>query len=712
MRLVHWGLGLLALVLVVVAGSAAATHYRYGTISWEPTGNGNEVLFTGGQAWRASAFGNPAVGDVIPGEGCISTGESCVQIYLKVNARSVVNDYFSATFVDAAGNDGIRWTYSAPNNNGQPWQVSWGSCCRISPISSGNLHVNNPDQSESLATTVDLTAPPNSSPRSTLPPINACPREALCTIPIPAADAEGDALSYRLATAGEAGDGNYVPPGAPNAPNQAAIDGATGVLTWDTRGATVGASDVHTLYSIQVAIEDGRAKTPLDFFIEILPEGVSPPYWVTPPTPCGQTLSVAANSSLSFDVRAQSDDVARIVSVSHLGLPPGATFPTPTPANPTDGTFTWTPTQAGTYLVVFAAEDDLGYPAPACPVTIQVLLHPAPTFTTPTTCGPAPAVRGVQGASLSFPLVANSSNLSRTVTIALAVGPGDLALTSSTPGNPASATAAWASPVAGRWNATFRATDSGGIRATCIVPLEISGPPIADAGPATCVRLGQDVAFDGSASRMPFDIGAIASYAWTFPDGTTASGPLVTRTFSDPAEVGWTTTTLTVTSTDGLVGTDTIDVEVIDGLDGRVAMARDEYTPFQRVSGVVSGRACEGPAAGAAVGIVVRYTTGDAARDDLLATLLGEPGRPLVVWSGAGALGADGSLAFDVPFSIAERFGLPLGLANPISTLLLLQGEYVVETTVELAPDARTEPTTSFRVVVDRQFPLDEEVSP
>src|SRR5687768_14940231 len=183
MRLVHWGLGLLALVLVVIAGSAAATHYRYGTLSWEPTDAPNEVVFTGGQAWRASAFGSPDVGDIVPGESCIQAGDgACIQPYLKVNARSAANDWFSATFVDAAGNEGLRHTYAAPNNNGAPWQATWSSCCRISSVSSGNYHVNNPDQSEALTTHVDLAAPPNSAPRSTLPPINACPREAMCSI--------------------------------------------------------------------------------------------------------------------------------------------------------------------------------------------------------------------------------------------------------------------------------------------------------------------------------------------------------------------------------------------------------------------------------------------------------------------------------------------------------------------------------------------------
>lgn len=478
MRLVYWTLGLSAL-LILVAGSAAATHYRYGTLSWAPTENPNEVVFTGGQAWRASAFGSPAVGQVVRGEGCIDTGDDgCEPIYLKVNARSEVNDYFSATFVDALGNEGIRHAYPAPNNGGAPWSVEWASCCRISSSSSGNAHINNPDQSESLQTYVDL-ASANSAPRSTLPPINACPREALCQIPIPATDAESDAIAFRLSSASEAGDPAYVPPGPPYATNAATIDAQSGILSWDTRGALVsGTPAEHTLYSVQVMLEDSLTQTPLDFFIEILPVDASPPYWVSPPTPCGQTIAAPVGASLAFDVVARSDDAARIVRVSHLGLPPGAAFPPVAPGNPASGVFSWTPTaaQVGSYLVVFAAEDDLGYPAPACPVTLQVGFGDPPAFSSPVACGVAGLVRGVEGYPISFPVTAYSPNASLDVTVALVSGPAGLAFPTAGPSNPAGGVASWPAAYVGAPPAVFRATDTLGVSVTCVVPFRISAP--------------------------------------------------------------------------------------------------------------------------------------------------------------------------------------------------------------------------------------------
>lgn len=362
---------------IIVAEEAAATHYRFGVLSWEPTGEPNEVKFTGGQAWRRSAFGNPNVGQVIVGEGSIQTGTGGgVPIYLKVTTVSTVNDYFVAQFVDAQGNDGIKFTYPAPNNNGQPWTASFSSCCRISSHSSGNFHVNNPDQSERLETKVDLSGTPNSSPRSLLPPINACPIDSLCTIEIPHFDPDGEDVTFRFATTTEAGDAAFKLPGPPFAPNAIAIDADSGTLTWDTTGATISADPLeHTLYSIQVMLMDERTKVPLDFFIELLPAGYSSPYWVDPPSPCGQTLFAGAGNPLSFTVKAQSDDVNRTVRINHLGLPAGASFPLPTPGNPTSGAFVWTPTnaQVGSHLLLFTAEDDRGFAAPTCAVTLVII---------------------------------------------------------------------------------------------------------------------------------------------------------------------------------------------------------------------------------------------------------------------------------------------------------------------------------------------------
>src|SRR5690349_17397400 len=55
-----------------------------------------------------------------------------------------------------------------------------------------------------------------------------------------------------------------------------------------------------------------------------------PPYFVYPPTPPdGTTFTVIAGNNLTFDVRAQDDDIADIVTLGVVGLPSGASFPIP-----------------------------------------------------------------------------------------------------------------------------------------------------------------------------------------------------------------------------------------------------------------------------------------------------------------------------------------------------------------------------------------------
>lgn len=461
--------------VLVLSDEAEATHYRYGTLSWAPTENPNEVCFSGAQAWRASAFGSPAVGSIVTGESVIYTGDgNFVQHSMKVVSYNAINDWMFVDLVASDGSPCIAHTYATPNDAGTPWEATWNSCCRISSISSGNYHVNNPDQSELLRTYVDL-ASSNSSPKTNLPPINSCPFPAVCTIPVPFVDPDGDTLSFRMSTVSEAGDPGYTPPGAPDAPNAATIDANTGVITWDTTGATHDVS-YHTLYSIQVMLEDATTQTPLDFFIELIPPGVEIPYW-DPSSACGTTIMTGAGASVQFSATAMSDDPARILTMDHLGLPPGATFPLPAPANPVTGTFDWTPTaaQSGTWLVTITATDDLGYSAPSCPVLIKVIPHDPPTFFN-TPCGFANALHGIENVPLSFDVHANSTNLTRTVSLAMVSGPPGLSFTAGAPANPVSGTADWPSPIGGVHTATFLATDSGGITATCVVTLDIKRP--------------------------------------------------------------------------------------------------------------------------------------------------------------------------------------------------------------------------------------------
>lgn len=89
--------------------------------------------------------------------------------------------------------------------------------------------------------------------------------------------------------------------------------------------------------------------------------------------------------------------------------------------------------------------------------------------------------------------------------------------------------------------------------------LAANQPPRAEAGSDRTVEAGVDTLFDASASEDPD--GTIVSYFWDFGDGTTATGRIVTHSFTT---VGIFTVTLTVRDDDGATATDQLRVTVVD----------------------------------------------------------------------------------------------------------------------------------------------------
>jgi PKD repeat protein len=87
----------------------------------------------------------------------------------------------------------------------------------------------------------------------------------------------------------------------------------------------------------------------------------------------------------------------------------------------------------------------------------------------------------------------------------------------------------------------------------------INDPPVADAGPDQSSYVDETVTFDGSDSYDPD--GTIESYAWTFGDGGTGSGEVVTHSYTSS---GTYTVSLTVTDNEGLTDTDYAIVTIED----------------------------------------------------------------------------------------------------------------------------------------------------
>lgn len=364
--------------LAVAAPPAEATHFRAAQLNWTATGS-NTAEFESTISVRRSFFGAPNVGDTISVIGVdFGDGSSAFPAYTVVSVDAV-NDVLIAETT-------FSHTYAGPG----PYSVVQSSCCRLS----GPDHINNPDGSIDITTVVDMAAT-SANPVSAIAPIIDCPVSALCQFVVPGFDPDGQGLSYRLATSSEAGAGFSQPLGA-------SIDPATGLYSWDTTGAAVNASG-DTFYSTQVIIENLVGAnvvtyTAVDFFIRLGTSSANQqPVFVSPTPADGTVVNTTVGSSVTFDVTAQDPDTADTVTLSTLGLPTGASF-SGSPGNPATGTFSWTPTAAGTSIITLQAQDQLGLGATPRSVTIVV----APSANQPPVADAGGTYIGSEGSPISF----------------------------------------------------------------------------------------------------------------------------------------------------------------------------------------------------------------------------------------------------------------------------------------------------------------------
>lgn len=377
---------------------AEASHLRGGTLWMEPTGVADEARFGGtldledgppeGTCYTYGGYG----AELWPeGDG---PGAAPVTLDLCVLHKDLEGWTVNRLVAPGTATEYVH-LYPSPSKPAGPasppgpWTPFLQSCYRMQYGARGEQVINMQPGSDAtvcqrLASTGDL-ALANRAPRTFVPPIHRCTAGAVCTVPVSAVDPDGDPLAFRIATSDEyaGGTGTYFHPGPPYAPNVAALD-AAGVLTWDTAGATMAdpmtcTSCTRTLYSVQLVVEDGHTKSPVDFFIELVPDA-TPPAWATPPTPCGATVPMTPGIAGSFPVRLTHPSATelQVFLDPTTPLPAGATLDKPPASNPLTRTFSWTPPAAsvGLHALRFQGSAHGSY-APPCDVTLQVL--PPPT---------------------------------------------------------------------------------------------------------------------------------------------------------------------------------------------------------------------------------------------------------------------------------------------------------------------------------------------
>ena len=354
-------------ISLLVPADLMATHFRYGHLVWTNVGSGAtpyKVSFKLFAAFRRDGYSGtasdrrPKIGDIISenigrtglnfGDGA-STGTLNFYV-LNIDAANnwIYTVALAPTFTDP--NILLTHTYSGPG----PWVANIESCCRISNS------VNSGDSNYRVQTTIDYSKT-TISPSSTLPIIVQCSALTACSFPVPSSDPDNQLLTYRLATGNESG--------LTSQPAGLAVNPSTGLANWPAP------NNLNGLYSAQIVIEKRVRTNPtvilttvaVDFLLQVtqsLPQG-QPPSFQSPTPTCGQQVTIAPGSSISFTVSAQSNNSGNGVTLNVIGQPPGSTF---NPVLPTSGTpsvtstFSFNPTvaAAGNYQMNFTASDTNG----------------------------------------------------------------------------------------------------------------------------------------------------------------------------------------------------------------------------------------------------------------------------------------------------------------------------------------------------------------
>jgi PKD repeat protein len=140
-------------------------------------------------------------------------------------------------------------------------------------------------------------------------------------------------------------------------------------------------------------------------------------------------------------------------------------------------------------------------------------------------------------------------------------------------GTATGATATHAYTAAGTYTVTLTVTDDDGATDTAEAQVTVTAPPVNQAPTAAFTSSADDLTLSVDAAGSSDADGTLASYAWTFGDGTSGSGLTASHTY---ATAGTYTVTLTVTDDDGATGTVSREVTAA-APPGPAVLARDSF---------------------------------------------------------------------------------------------------------------------------------------
>jgi hypothetical protein len=266
-----------------VAAEAQATHFRYGTINWTRNpANPLEVTFSVTEAWRSGLIDSLTFNNGASGSFNTLTNRTTVGTFTDANSEqyTVFNTSITQTYASA----GV-------------FNLSAGSCCRISTLQNGNA-----DDSFTLQATLDLTQPVGTNiggPVAQAPIIVPLPQTTagnFATFQLPFADPDGDDMTVTVSSSAQSGLTTILPTAGANT----ASVSSTGLLSWDTSGTTLGQK-----YAIQLRVseDDSANSIPIDFIIEISNSTANQAPFVN-----GQSITLELGDVLSTTVTGGDPD--------------------------------------------------------------------------------------------------------------------------------------------------------------------------------------------------------------------------------------------------------------------------------------------------------------------------------------------------------------------------------------------------------------------
>ena len=315
----------------MLPASLSASHFRYGTMSWENHGDNGTILLHMQLGWR-TAYGTEQaawgydfllnVGDnssqvnkmyramVIIDWGDGSDNESVLikTISLDPSAGSTLTELGS---FDSEWETGVYHTYT---DNGT-YEITWSDYARIAGIENSNL--SQKKWRGETKVNVGGTFASNNSPVSAVPPTIQIQDNTIFEYQLVATDVDSDSVSFRWGTWQEFVDNQS---GSAYSPPTGLELSPTGLVTWNVQDIGGQATDAGDNWSSLIMVEDldsssgdNKSHIQIDFVFKLTSADNDPPLISGIPN---STQTISIGNTKTFTITSTDDSgVAPTVSV-------------------------------------------------------------------------------------------------------------------------------------------------------------------------------------------------------------------------------------------------------------------------------------------------------------------------------------------------------------------------------------------------------------